>query len=31
MEMSYERAKDLSLWLTYHLIAIQSEPKKKAA
>ena len=31
MEMSYERAYDLSLWLTYHLIAIRSEPKKKAA
>jgi hypothetical protein len=26
MEMSYERAKDLSLWLTYHLIAIPAGP-----
>jgi hypothetical protein len=31
MEMSYERAKDLSLWLTVHLIAIRPESKKKAA
>ena len=31
MMLPYERAYDLSLWLTYHLIAIRSEPKKKAA
>jgi hypothetical protein len=31
MKMSYERAYDLSLWLTYHLIATQPDPKEKAA